>query len=100
PDGRVVLCDLDDAASNSRVLRSILYFSPEKRDFVVGQRAIDEYLAEDMQGTLIQSIKTFLADESFEETWIHDRMWTLEELLAVPFRHVRAAIRALTPDDV
>ena len=67
---------------------------------MVGRRAVDEYLAEDMQGTLIQSIKTFLADESFEETWIYDRSWTLEDLLAVPFRHVRQAIRGLTTADV
>jgi hypothetical chaperone protein len=95
-----VLCAIDPPAPDPRVLRTLLYFSLEQRGFIVGQRAIDEYLAEDMQGTLIQSIKTFLADESFEETWIQDRMWTLEDLLAVPFRHARAAIRALTPDDV
>ena len=95
-----VLCAIDSLAPDAHVLRTLLYFSLEQRGFVVGQRAIDEYLAEDMQGTLIQSIKTFLADESFEETWIQDRMWTLEDLLAVPFRHVRAAIRSLTPDDV
>ena len=95
-----VLCAIDPSAPDPRVLRTLLYFSLEQRGFVTGQRAIDEYLAEDMQGTLIQSIKTFLADESFEETWIQDRMWTLEDLLAVPFRHVRGAIRALTPDDV
>ena len=95
-----VLCAIDPPASDPRVLRTLLYFSLEERGFVVGQRAIAEYLAEDMQGTLIQSIKTFLADESFEETWIQDRMWTLEDLLAVPFRHVRAVIGALTPGDV
>jgi hypothetical chaperone protein len=94
------LCAIDPPAPDPRVLRTLLYFSLEQRGFVVGQRAIAEYLAEDMQGTLIQSIKTFLADESFEETFIYDRTWTLEELIAVPFRHVRAAIRELTPGDV
>src|SRR5438105_9478781 len=99
-EGLPTLCAIDAPAADPRVLRTLLYFSLEEREFVVGQRAIAEYLAEDMQGTLIQSIKTFLADDSFEETWVHDRMWTLEELIAVPFRHVRAAIRALVPDDV
>ena len=99
-EGLPALCAIDPPAADPRVLRTLLYFSLEERAFVVGQRAIAEYLAEDMQGTLIQSIKTFLADESFEETWIHDRMWTLEDLIAVPFRHVRAAIRELTPGDV
>ncbi len=99
-EGLPALCAIDPPAPDPRILRTLLYFSLETRGFVVGQRAIDEYLAEDMQGTLIQSIKTFLADDSFEETWIADRAWSLEELIAVPFRHVRAAIRGLTADDV
>src|ERR1043166_7727252 len=94
------LCAIDPPAPDPRVLRTLLYFSLEQRGFVVGQRAIAEYLAEDMQGTLIQSIKTFLADDSFEETWVHDRMYTLEDLVSVVFRHVRATIRTLTADDV
>jgi hypothetical chaperone protein len=99
-DGRVLLCPLDPPAPDPRVLRSLLYFSLESRGFVVGQRAITEYLSEDMQGTLIQSIKTFLADDSFEQTWINDRFYRLEDLIAVIFRHVHNAIRALTDEDV
>lgn len=98
--GDVKLCDLDLPAINPRVLRSLIYFSLDARDFVVGQRAIDEYLAENMQGTLIQSIKTFLADNSFEQTWINDRYYKLEDLIAVIFRHVRAVIATLTDDEV
>jgi hypothetical chaperone protein len=89
-----VLLPLDSVASDPIVLRTLLYYSPTLRAFVVGQRAIDEYLAEQMHGTLVQSIKTFLADDSFEETWIHGRAWTLEDLLAVVFRHVRSVIAA------
>lgn len=99
-DGSVRLCDLDGSAANPRVLRSLLYYSLEGRGFVVGQRAIDEYLAEDMQGTLIQSVKTFLADDSFEETFVHDRTYKLEDLISFFFRHVHQAIRALTDDEV
>ena len=98
-DGEIVFCALDPRAVNPRVLRSLLYFSLEERGFVVGKRAIDEYLAENMQGTLIQSIKTFLATESFEQTWIKDRYYRLEDLIAVIFRHVHAAIRELSDDE-
>jgi len=97
--GEVALCHLDPAAVDPRVLRSLLYYSRETRGFVVGRRAIDEYLNEDMHGVLIQSIKTFLADNSFEQTWIHDRFYKLEDLIAVIFRHVRAVITDLTDDD-
>jgi hypothetical chaperone protein len=99
-EGEVTLCALDLGALNPHVLRSLIYFSLETRDFVVGRRAIDEYLAEDMQGTLIQSIKTFLADNSFEQTWINDRFYKLEDLIAVIFRHVRAVIAGLTDDEI
>jgi hypothetical chaperone protein len=94
------LCRLDPDAADPAVLRSLLYYSPETRDFVTGGRAIAEYLAEDMRGTLIQSIKTFLADDSFDETWVQDRAWRLEDLLAVILRQVHATVRALTTDDV
>lgn len=92
PDGSVGLCALDPPAPDPHVLRSLLYYSVEERAFVVGQSAIDEYLDEDMQGTLIQSIKTFLADDSFQETFVHDRAYRLEDLIAFFFRRVRHAI--------
>ncbi len=95
----VQLCALDLRAPVREVLRSLLYYSTEARGFVVGQRAIDEYLREDMQGVLMQSIKTFLADDSFEETWVHGRPYRLEDLIAVVFQHVRAAVRALAGED-
>ena len=100
-DGRSTLVDIDLPAANPQVLRSLLYYSIEARGFVVGQRAIDEYLAEDMEGTLIQSIKTFLGSEAFEDTFVVDRTYRLEDLVAVLLRVVRAAIaRCTAPDDV
>lgn len=99
-DGKVMLCRLDLPALNPHVLRSLLYFSIERRGFVVGHNAITEYLAEDMQGRMMQSIKTFLADESFEQTFVYDRYYSLEDLIAVVFRHVRAVIAKLTRDDI
>ena len=101
PDGASVLVDLDPTAALPPVLRSLLYYSIEERGFVVGQRAIDEYLAENMEGTLIQSIKTFLGSEAFEDTFVVDRKYRLEDLVAILFRVVRGAIeRCTTADDV
>jgi hypothetical chaperone protein len=89
------LCALDPAAPVPAVLRSLLYYSPDTRGFVTGRRAIDEYLAEDMRGTLMQSLKTFLADDSFDETWVQDRAYTLEDLLSVIFRQVGVTMRSV-----
>lgn len=99
-DGTASLVPVDPGAPDPHVLRSLLYYSIEAREFVVGQQAIAEYLSEGMAGVLIQSIKTFLADDSFEETFIVDRYWTLEDLIAVLFRRVRGVVRALTADPV
>lgn len=99
-DGTVELCHVDPPAIDPNVLRSLLYFSIERRGFVVGHDAITEYLAEDMQGRMMQSIKTFLADDSFEQTFVYDRYFTLEDLIAVVFRHVRGVIHQLTREEV
>ena len=97
-DGAAALVPLDPRAPDPRVLRSLLYYAIERRGFVVGQDAIDAYLAEDMEGTLIQSIKTFLGEASFEDTFVVDRRWRLEDLVAVLFRPVRAAMARTAAD--
>ncbi len=43
-DAAPVLLPLDPVARDANVLRTLLYYSPTLRAFVVGQRAIDEYL--------------------------------------------------------
>lgn len=100
PNGTVHLCAIDPPAPDVHVLRSLLYYSVEERGFIVGHGAIDEYLAEDMQGTLIQSIKTFLADDSFEETFVQDRSYKLEDLISYFFRRVRQIVRTLGCEEV
>ena len=76
--------------------RSILYFEPEvdRREDAVsaGADAIARYLANDGDGRLILSIKSYLSSALFHKTRILGRTWTLEQLIGAYLRHVRAAL--------
>jgi hypothetical chaperone protein len=88
--GSVRLAQFPSLAGLVETFRSVLYFHPERRgkagDFVplAGPQGIDQYLADDDgQGRLIQSMKSYLADHSFDATSVFGRTMTLTELLSV-----------------
>ncbi|HEX3693936.1 MAG TPA: Hsp70 family protein [Polyangia bacterium] len=56
-----------------------------------GAPAIDRFLTVDGDGRLVQSIKSHLSSASFSRTMILGRTYTLEALIAVFLRAVRAA---------
>ncbi|HVN64034.1 MAG TPA: Hsp70 family protein, partial [Candidatus Binataceae bacterium] len=68
--------------------RSILFFEAIEETgsgesvVSVGNEAIRRYLAASGQGRLIQSLKSFLADASFESTEIMDEQYSLGDLIA------------------
>ncbi len=107
-------CGLDFGTSNSAVAlatgevivleppanlsRSVLFFPEETTETLAGGEAIARYL-EDNAGRFIQSMKTWLPSTSFTRTQIRNRTLTLEELIAVFLRHLRAqAARACGHD--
>ena len=61
---------------------SVLYFEP-KQPAVAGSTAIERYLASETRGRFIQSLKTYLADRTFEGTGIGTQFYTLEKLIAI-----------------
>lgn len=74
---------------------SVLYFEPPPRHAPgngrahAGHHAIRAYLEADTKGRFIQSLKSYLADRSFDGTVIGRRKHTLEELIA----SIAAALR-------
>ena len=66
---------------------SVLYFEPKKPS-VAGFLAIEHYLASDVKGRFIQSLKAYLADRAFEGTGIGTQHYTLEKLIALIGRHM------------
>ncbi len=72
---------------------SVLYFEPRPgvgRQPVAraGASAIESYLASEQKGRFIQSLKTYLADRTFEGTAIGTQHYTLEKLIAIIARHM------------
>lgn len=73
----------------TETFRSILYFRSGEKP-VGGPSAIDKYLAAEGDGRLIQSMKSYLADRTFQATSIFGRNTTLIDLLATLMRELRA----------
>lgn len=87
------------AEGETPVFRSVLHFSsaedpsPHRRpDPTAGPAAVAAYLDEG-GGRFLQSLKSYLASRLFEETTIHGWRFTLEELVAIQLRALRAAAR-------
>lgn len=96
-DQKVQLARFAHAAGLSDTFRSILYFRAGEKP-VGGPRAIDAYLAAESEGRLIQSMKSYLADRSFQATSIFGRTTSLVGLIGVLLREIRAeAERTLGP---
>src|SRR5262245_13227456 len=71
---------LDPSSSDPTILRSVLYFPPERGCFH-GARALREYFERGMEGRLIRSIKRHLGSRTFTSTHIGGRSVRLEELV-------------------
>jgi hypothetical chaperone protein len=96
PDGKVTLAHFSHREDVSDTFRSILYFHPHLRDAknrlapLAGARAIDRYLEAADEGRLMQSLKSYLADRTFERTTVFNRSHSLVDLLTLLLRDIRA----------
>ena len=88
------LAHFDAGFGAADTFRSVLYFDrgDDGQDplcTTAGPFAIARYLAaEEKNGRLIQSLKSFLASRLFHATSIFGRMYRLEELIAIIFRNL------------
>jgi hypothetical chaperone protein len=100
PDGRTVLATFEGDGHRTTTFRSVLYFDPEvktpdrKPRAVAGPEAISSYLKADTRGRLMQSMKSHLASRLFRETYVFGEKYTLEDLIAMLLRELRAAAEA------
>src|SRR5579864_6466629 len=75
--------------------RSLLYLQQVKEGGVntlkswTGPEGIEQYLAADVKGRLIQSLKSFLSSRSLQSTEVFGRRYTLEDLIARILRDLR-----------
>jgi hypothetical chaperone protein len=97
--GDAVLARFACAAGETTAFRSVLFFDGERRDAgrpsaVAGPRALERYLDATGERRLLQSLKSFLASPLFRSTQIFGTVFTLEELIAIVLRQLRAEAEA------
>lgn len=93
PDAPARVIDIDLAAQDARLLRSVVFFPDQSPESLVGEEAVGRYLQEG-EGRFLQSVKTFLPSATFSRTEIRRKLWGLEELVAVMLRRVRERVEA------
>ena len=81
------------AAGPRPTFPSVLYFEPRtggtgRPAARAGPAAIERYLESEHKGRFIQSLKTYLADRTFEGTAIGPEHYTLEKLVAIIARQM------------
>lgn len=100
PNGEAVLATFPEDDHHTTTFRSVLYFDPEhleptgKPRAIGGPGAISQYLQAETHGRLVQSMKSHLASPLFKHTAILGHSYTLEELIALIIRQLRAAAEA------
>lgn len=99
-EGAAQLAAFSADGQPTAMFRSVLYFDPEnlaptgKPRAIGGPEAIARYLQADTKGRLIQSMKSYLGSALFKHTVIFNSTFTLEELISLILRELRAAAEA------
>lgn len=95
-DGRSELVRFATREGPSSTFRSVLFFDPSDRDPRSGVRAhsgpqaLERYRDAQGPGRLIQSLKSYLPTDLLRATTVFERNYTLEELIALIVRGIRA----------
>lgn len=80
---------IDPSAADPTIFRSLVFFADKGARVACGQAALSACLESGMRGRLIRSLKRFLPAQTFTETRIGTRRYSLEELIAIVLRTLR-----------
>lgn len=89
-NGAVEMVTMDGCGGAGALMRSVLYFNEENEIFA-GQEAIRQYVDDGACGRFMQSIKTFLPNTSFDHTEIFGKRYTIDDLVAIILKKLKAA---------
>lgn len=92
-DGVVRPVPVDLASVIADTIPTLLYFPPSGEP-LFGSAAVQEYLASDMAGRLIQSIKRYLPSDTFQGTVLGGKLRGLEDLVGGFLLVCRRALEA------
>lgn len=88
-NGTVEVVPVDGANCDLQLMRSVLYFN-EDNEIFAGHEAISQYVGDGAAGRFMQSIKTFLPNSSFDATEIFGKRYTIDDLVAIILRKLKA----------
>jgi hypothetical chaperone protein len=88
-NGTVEVVAVDGAGHAGQLMRSVLYFNEENEIFA-GNEAIRQYVGDGAAGRFMQSIKTFLPNISFVSTEVFGTRYTIDDLVAIILRKIKA----------
>lgn len=88
-NGSVRLLDIDAHNPAGSTMKSILYFDDEDKGIYTGELAVSRYIENDAEGRYMQSIKSFLPDQSFDRTEIHRKQYQIDDLVALVLKQIR-----------
>lgn len=95
--------DEDNGEITSTIsIPSLIYFKHELSslsNYVVGEKAIEEYLNEGMKGRFIKSIKQILSRSSFTETRIQNKRYNASDLVTLILKDLKEKADKITGID-
>lgn len=88
-NGSVEIMEIDPMSHSKETLKSVLFFE-EEDGTSVGKEAIDQYISYGgTYGRLMQSIKAFLPNRSFTETYVFGKRYEIEDLIAIILKAIK-----------
>lgn len=78
---------------------SVIYFG-ENRELCIGKEAVEKYIANNLKGRLLKSVKTLLPQPNFTFTYIFGKKYTAEDLTALILSYLKRNADAFTGEDV
>jgi len=90
---------LDPSAADPTVFRTLLYF-PNQNKVFYGAEAVQQFIKNQSDGRLIRSIKRQLPNRSFVGTYIENRPFNLEDLIALFLKEIRTRAGAHFQTDI
>ena len=89
-----------DRTTGRQMIRSALFFPNHDSQLIAGDAAIDKYIEYEMDGRLIQSVKTILPAATFTSTWIKNKEYDAENLIAIILKFLKKKADQETGIDV
>lgn len=83
----------------SYILRSLI-FTMDQESWFFGNQAIKEYTENDGEGRFLRSLKKFLPDPNFKGTEIHNKKYSIEDMIAVFLREMKRRADLFTGQQV